>query len=207
MNIGYEKSKTHNKVFIDVGETSYMNKCLATALINFNPAHYQFDVNEGDIYNPVQLTHVSDNLAIGSIPIWDVSSQHRLTRKERKNNKFEIVLLDDKSIPNFNAPSNAPGWPLLYVKSSCGIDIGLSTTNDCFTVNRHGYAHVTNYGDVIEKNDPVKIRTKYEPPNPKEYLVRVVDKLSEVLTDYADASEFSPMRIKPEHILVQWFLE
>lgn len=202
MNVGYKQFKTHNKLFFDASETNYMNKCIATALINFNPAHYEFDMTKSVNYNPVQLTHVSDNLTIGAIPVWDANEPLKLIREPRPSDKFEIILLDDKAISNFKAPPSIIGWPLLYIKSSCGIDIDLLPTEDCFTVDRQGYAHITNYGDVIEKNAPVEIRTKFTPPSGKDYFVRAIDKLGEVLNDYLETPEGSLMRIQSEHLFI-----
>lgn len=74
IEIGLNRTKTHNELYFNYDKTdnnNCLNKCILSVLEHFSPSRYGFTLLNNKNYSPVILSHVSDNLTISSIPIWN----------------------------------------------------------------------------------------------------------------------------------------
>lgn len=202
MSVSYlsSKLKVHNEFYFNYHKSgdNCINKCILSILEHFSPSRYGFDLIGNKNYSPTILTHVPDNLVIGSIPIWNAKEQVNL-RVDPSDEKFEIILLCDSDVSGIDFPKSVYKWPICYIQSSVGIDIDLKPSGDMYRIDRSGYAHVYNYYDVMTKNAPLAIRTRFDPPNDTEYFTRAFDNALDVIDEYITDSSDDVVKINKEH--------
>ena len=201
IEIGLNRTKTHNELYFNYDKTdnnNCLNKCILSVLEHFSPSRYGFTMLNNKNYSPVILSHVSDNLTISSIPIWNVDKTINL-KIDPSDDKYNTSLITSDHLADINFPKSVYKWPLCYVQSSTGIDIDLLPSGDKYRVDRSGYAHVYNYIDVVSKNSALKIRTRFDPPSVGEYFTRAFGHALNVIDKYVTDDDRNLIKINKEH--------